>query len=469
LNSGENQDDLSELCENYNIEVNGSRKRVFELVPQVLRECREQTKVIDFDDMVWFPVIHDMDTPKLDLLVVDEAQDLNRVQQDLVWKNASRVMLVGDRRQSIYGFRGSDAQAIESFSLRLKNSERGCVELPLLVSRRCPKLHIALAQTLVPDVKALEDAEDGTLYQMNFQQAINEMQYGDLVMSRCNAPLISCAYQLLRLNKRVQIQGRDFGKGLESLIRKVCELAGSTPGSTNVPDFTKALATYEARETQRILLEDKQSEKKLANLEDKILCLRFLCEGLADVDEVLSRLNSIFSDADGDDFIRLSSVHRAKGLEAENTFILEPQKFPHPMAKQPWEKVQELNCLFVAITRSKKSLTFVGGLPQPLSCHAQKIRRRESNIETPVHAEEPRSGEVSILSQSAKSGSFNDVRQAQEGSRKTSTEEAKEGNQAAGGNQQEASSTTPTNRGRRSTGSRASDWLTPKKGKKKEA
>jgi ATP-dependent exoDNAse (exonuclease V) beta subunit len=286
------------------------------------------------------------------------------------------------------------------------------------------------------------------------------MQPGDLVMSRCNAPLISCAYQLLRANKRVHIQGRDFGKGLETLIRKITELAKQDLRSCTVNDFTTGLATYEARETQRILLDNKQVEKKLANLEDKLLCLRYLCEGLADTGEVIDRLNMIFSDDPDTDhkYIILSSVHRAKGLEAERTFILEPEKFPHPMAKQVWEKTQELNCLFVAITRSKHSMTFVGGLPRPLSHHASSVTKRQPDQAAAVHEETTGSGEVPVLQQPAVSGSCNDVRSPQEVPQQAPSTTTTSGTKVSGRTQQTTSSPTPADSGRRTPRSGTANW-----------
>ena len=39
-------------------------------------------------------------------------------------------------------------------------------------------------------------------------------------------------------------------------------------------------------------------------------------------------------------------------------WIVEPHLMPHPMARQPWEKVQETNLLYVAITRAKSELVW---------------------------------------------------------------------------------------------------------------
>uniref|UniRef100_UPI0013D42A21 UvrD-helicase domain-containing protein n=1 Tax=Klebsiella pneumoniae TaxID=573 RepID=UPI0013D42A21 len=41
------------------------------------------------------------------LIMVDEWQDTNEVTMDIVLEQDARLILVGDRHQSIYGFRGA--------------------------------------------------------------------------------------------------------------------------------------------------------------------------------------------------------------------------------------------------------------------------------------------------------------------------------------------------------------------------
>jgi superfamily I DNA/RNA helicase len=59
--------------------------------------------------------------------------------------------------------------------------------------------------------------------------------------------------------------------------------------------------------------------------------------------------------------VRLSSIHRAKGLEADNIYVLQPERvrigWP---TQQNWQAYQEQCCEYVMLTRAKKSLNFVG-------------------------------------------------------------------------------------------------------------
>ena len=57
--------------------------------------------------------------------------------------------------------------------------------------------------------------------------------------------------------------------------------------------------------------------------------------------------------------VTLSTVHRAKGLEAERVIILRPDQLPLAVTRD-WEKRQELNLEYVALTRSRRELVFAG-------------------------------------------------------------------------------------------------------------
>lgn len=90
-------------------------------------------------------------------------------------------------------------------------------------------------------------------------------------------------------------------------------------------------------------------------------CVHYLCEGQATPDHVLRRIETLFSDKSPTGSIRLSSIHKAKGLEADRVWIARPEILPAPWAKLDWEKVQERNLQYVAYTRAKHSLALVPG------------------------------------------------------------------------------------------------------------
>jgi superfamily I DNA/RNA helicase len=79
------------------------------------------------------------------------------------------------------------------------------------------------------------------------------------------------------------------------------------------------------------------------------------------VDEVIQKIESIFTDDKTTPGIMLSSVHKSKGLEARRVFILLPEEapMPHPMSKTSWGREQEMNLKYVAITRAIEELVWV--------------------------------------------------------------------------------------------------------------
>ena len=55
----------------------------------------------------------------------------------------------------------------------------------------------------------------------------------------------------------------------------------------------------------------------------------------------------------------LSTVHKAKGLESENVYILCNSSMPSKLAVHDWEKQQEKNIMYVAYTRAKNKMGFI--------------------------------------------------------------------------------------------------------------
>ena len=88
---------------------------------------------------------------------------------------------------------------------------------------------------------------------------------------------------------------------------------------------------------------------------ETLLCILDHCE--QDPKKIAFQIEKIFTDnVEG---IVFCTIHKAKGLEAKNIFILNPELLPHPMAKRDWQIEQEMNLKYVAITRSLDTLTWV--------------------------------------------------------------------------------------------------------------
>ena len=93
--------------------------------------------VVDFDDMIYGPLVKKLPFKKYDWVFLDEAQDANcvrRLMMRSMLKPNGRFVAVGDPCQAIYGFTGADHASLENIA-----KEFEATELPLTVTYRCPK------------------------------------------------------------------------------------------------------------------------------------------------------------------------------------------------------------------------------------------------------------------------------------------------------------------------------------------
>jgi len=288
----------------------------------------QKDKVIDFDDMIWLPVTLDLKFPKYDWVFVDEAQDLSPIQIEFIYRLVGgRLIAVGDSHQAIYAFRGADTLAMS----RLREAYNA-TELPLSICYRCAKSIVNEAKKLVPHIEAYQ-TESGLV------KIIKEysLKDNDFVLCRTNAPLVSACLDEIGQGKKAIVRGRDIG---ESLMELAEELSKKGDFLTNLYDWRNNAVERARTESKKIAIEDKADTLQL--LYSK---------------KMLYRIQEIFSNnLTG---IIFSSIHKAKGLEAENVYILRPDLLPHPKAKKDWQIEQEKNLKYVAITRAKKNLFYI--------------------------------------------------------------------------------------------------------------
>ncbi len=307
-------------------------------------------ETIDGSDMIFLPVRNGWLVPMYDLVVVDEAQDMTTAQLEIaqgVLKPGGRMCIVGDDCQAIFGFRGADSESLDRLKMEL-----GAGELGLTVTYRCGKSIVELAQRLVPDFEAAATNGDGEILYKPMDALYTDAGPGDFILSRINAPLVTTAMRLLKQGKRTRIMGNDIGKGLINLIRKF--------KATSVPNFLTKVESWCVRESSRVETQiaaatngrKKALQSKLEGIAEKAEMLTSLAEGAKNVQEVLDRIEHLFSDnKNTEGMITCSSVHRAKGLEANRVFVMKDTIRYHTK--------EENNIEYVAITRAKNTLVFV--------------------------------------------------------------------------------------------------------------
>lgn len=245
---------------------------------------------------------------------------------------------------SIYAFRGADTGSLD----RLR-AELGASELPLTVTYRCCQAVVRQAQHLVHDIVAHESNPEGIVDDTKYEQMLLSAAPGNFILSRLNAPLVSTTLKLLRGKKRARMAGRDIGAGISSVIKKI-----GARNRTTVEELLTKLGAWETKQVTRFATY--QQLQLIERTRDQADMIRALAEEAEDVADLLNRIDWLFTDDEEAEQILCSSVHKAKGLEADRVYILQETLY----LRGP--SVEEDNIFYVATTRAKNHLTMVNGL-----------------------------------------------------------------------------------------------------------
>ncbi len=318
---------------------------------KVLDEMSTDRKTYDYTDMIFLPAIDNAIWffPQ-DYVFVDEIQDLNRCQikiiEKVLKKNRTtkkiegRLISVGDFFQGIYGFNAADEKSFQWFE-KFPNTK----VLPLSTSFRCSQAVIRKAQEIVPDIKALPNAPEGSVRDGN---VLEEAQSGDFIICRTTMPLVKLFFQFLIQQKKAIIKGSDIGVHLIELIGKIDKIE-------KLISFWEAELMNFRKDLKKEGVLNPNEHSGYTTLEDKVTTLLFLAKLSDSILDLKYKIKSIFTDEIQG--IVLSTVHKIKGLEANRVFIIRPDLLPMQSIK-PWQYIQEKNLEYVAYTRAKLDLIF---------------------------------------------------------------------------------------------------------------
>lgn len=326
-------------------------------VAQKLLEASNKncSQMIDFDDMVYIPVLMKLRAKQYNWIFLDEAQDTNIVRRELVKLMLApngRLVAVGDSRQAIYGFTGADHEAMDNIC-----NDFNAVRLPLTTTYRCPKSVVEVAQQWVSHIQAAETAPEGVVDTAELATLIANKGFdpNDAILCRVTKPLVALAFRLISNSIPCHVEGRSIGAGLIKLIKKFkVETVGEL-----YPKLSRWLSDELASAVEN------DSDSRCDYVEDQAATLQVLADQCDKADEIqvlISLIESLFGDTEAgkSNILTLSTIHKAKGREWERVFALGMDSYsPSKWARQPWEMVQESNLCYVQVTRAKKHLTFI--------------------------------------------------------------------------------------------------------------
>ena len=381
----DNFDDFKQMLIHYNIiDIKKTSEKILNNVVLVFFDANQiiieegnkiakKLNIIDLSDMLYLPKVFEYyPNNNYDILFIDECQDLSKSQLAIALKyvkKSGRVIAVGDPFQSIYGFTGADIESFERFSQILKNH----IKLTLSFCFRCPNNIIEFAQNFRRDIKPFKD-KNGIIERIEFEKVVNVVRNSDLIISRTKAPLTILLFILIENNKQVNIHQDD----VKDLFNEL-KFLFTNEELTEVNVLKNSYDFFEKVKERNIYFLNQKS-KKLSNPIDKeefIITetlyierrLNFLRKQLSvqlDVNNLNDLIKKIeYLVTDNKDAIKLSTIHKAKGLENERVFILDFNKLPVKKDnQQPWEVKQEINLKYVALTRAKHTLYLVDSIKE---------------------------------------------------------------------------------------------------------
>lgn len=332
--------------------------------------------VFSFDDQVYFSACVEGQFPKFPVIFVDESQDLSPLNHAMLGQSIrqdGKMVVVGDPLQAIYAFRGADAESMS----KLRGLRPSWLDRPLKTTFRCPKAIVARQQGHAPGYTAWHTNAEGKFARLQGVPAGLQSTLGGkvefkegwdwndvrallphptaelFVLCRNTGPLLGLAFKLIRNQIGCQVLGRDIGKSLVTLSRKLLP-------EDSIPRDTCAGVVAAWIESETSLARANGHEERCASIYDRGECLQAVLQaGARDAGELRALLEKLFSRNTG---VTLSTIHRAKGLEADMVLHLDPWRIPSRWAREAEKRgdrrqlVQEWNLRYVAETRTKHTL-----------------------------------------------------------------------------------------------------------------
>lgn len=280
---------------------------------------------IDYNDQVYMPALFGGVFPRFPVVKIDETQDLNPVNHALIDKLVKhRLIAVGDDAQSINQFRGAMQGSMGALVGKYK-----CTEATLSVSFRCPRAIVENARWRVPHFKWIK--EGGHVEHLRSPSLV-DIPDSACIICRNNAPLFKLALGLLTAKRSVSVGGSDIGPKLLAQMKKL------GPTEMAQASVLSAIDDWLAEKLAR-------SSTTAQDLAD---CMKVFAGFGSTLGQAMSYAEHLFAQKGT---IRLLTGHKAKGLEWETVYFLDP-----------WlcrDNEQDLNLRYVIETRSMNQLFYI--------------------------------------------------------------------------------------------------------------
>lgn len=367
INLAQSAREINSVAERYSIELISNE---IETVRSLMKWGKsDEVDIMDYTDLLWLPYEGDYKQPfGYDYIFVDEAQDISPAQLELIKKvlsreRKSRLIIFGDKCQAINMWCGSYEDAMDE----LKSCHnKPWKDFALTTNYRCGKAIIDNVNRRLREfnysiqLKASKTASDGVLV---YKVGLPSVEPKSMILCRFSAPLFEIYLNLIKMGKQVRFMNDE--KDMSEILSFVNYIEGYTleeMDNTLRCEF-KNLWLSLCDGSEEGLKESAGNELLLKKYNDyKIFeTLKSVCNNSADMLDMVKSLCEKKEIEKNDNAIILSTIHKAKGAEADNVYIACPSSIQSPMIdkESDWQKLQEENLEYVALTRAKNKLGFL--------------------------------------------------------------------------------------------------------------
>ena len=330
-------------------------KNLLHILETELNNYKDSFKLYDFTDMIEKFNVAKL-CPKYDVVFVDEAQDLSPIQWkmvDILRENSKYVILAGDDDQAIYGWAGADV--LKFIATQAKK------DIILPQSHRVPRSVQTIADKILDRIpqdrriaktwKARE--EEGKIQYIMDLDGLPLHDGEWLILARYNDRLNKLMPTLKDMGIYYQYKGRKSYKS--SLFRSILNYTrwqkGELLSLSEVKDILECTGMNLKPTEEKMYDLTELTYDKSVNWFDVFVVDYEECLYIR---EMLSYGEKLSKDAR----VKLSTIHAAKGGEAENVLlILDNTKTIRESAEKNEDKADEENRVwYVGVTRTKQNL-----------------------------------------------------------------------------------------------------------------
>ena len=339
----------------------------FEFVERTYRHYKNANYLLDFTDLLELAVVESDHLPELDVLIVDEAQDLSRLQWNLVEalaEKAKRVFLAGDDDQAVFTWAGADVKSFLSF--------RGHITV-LEQSYRVPARVHTLANEIVTRIR---ERQEKTWRPRDFAgEVCTYYRFEDIPIADGQWLLLAATnYMLNPIHEWLKSLGLLFERnGIPSLSANIAHAVadwerlrrGKTVSGEAIKNIYKYLDTSAVARGHKTFKHGEATQhysleqlKEHFGLQTDVIWHEALTKIPDDRREYLIALLRRGTKLSEVPRIRLSTIHGAKGGEADNVMLL--MDLSPKFAREYAANGDNIHRLFyVGVTRAKKTLHLI--------------------------------------------------------------------------------------------------------------